>query len=294
MTRPDHIDAAALGALAYRKPAAVLLTLRNHVVGADAFDRAFREYARRWAFRHPTPGDFFRTVENVTGTDLGWFWRASGTRTDVLDIGVDGVETRSEDGQHTRDRLAAARHERALPGGRAPPPGRRHHARRALCRWTCGRGRAAATEFQAVVAGEQPRWSAPASGPTPPSPTGTRANDVWGDAPPPTGGPGDRTGGAGRARPAPRGPPARAEASRDRERCGPVRVVGRWPRWPRGQPSLDCGRRRSGLPLGVRTMLEFGSWASHWWKPVLFVVIAGHSPTCASPSSSTARRRTAG
>src|SRR5437868_7488683 len=76
MTRPDWVDARALGAIAYRKPAVALLTLRNHVVGADAFDRAFREYARLWAFKHPAPGDFFRTIENVTGADLSWYWRA--------------------------------------------------------------------------------------------------------------------------------------------------------------------------------------------------------------------------
>src|SRR5919202_366317 len=98
MTRPDHIDARALGAIAYRKPAVALLTLRNHVVGPETFDRAFREYARRWAFRHPTPGDFFRTVENVSGQDLSWFWRSFWYSTDVLDIGVDSVSTTSADG----------------------------------------------------------------------------------------------------------------------------------------------------------------------------------------------------
>ena len=90
MTRPDHLDPAAMGPLAYRKPAAVLLALRNHVVGPEAFDRAFREYARRWAFRHPSPGDFFRTVEDVTGADLAWFWRAFWYGTEVLDLALEG------------------------------------------------------------------------------------------------------------------------------------------------------------------------------------------------------------
>jgi aminopeptidase N len=98
MTRPDWIDPRALGAIAYRKPAVALLTLRNHVVGADAFDRAFREYARRWAFHHPTPGDFFRTIENVSGTDLAWYWRSFWYTADVLDIAIDSVATRTTDG----------------------------------------------------------------------------------------------------------------------------------------------------------------------------------------------------
>jgi aminopeptidase N len=99
MTAPDNIDPAALGAIGYRKPALVLLTLRNHVVGAESFDIAFREYIRSWAFKHPTPGDFFRSVENSTGEDLSWFWRSFFYTTDVLDIGIDSVSTRSADGQ---------------------------------------------------------------------------------------------------------------------------------------------------------------------------------------------------
>jgi hypothetical protein len=100
MTPPDRIDPGALGAVGYRKPAAVLLALRDNVVGRDAMDRAMREYARRWAFRHPTPADFFRTVEDVTGADLSWFWNAFFYRTDILDVAVDGVEMRQAAGQN--------------------------------------------------------------------------------------------------------------------------------------------------------------------------------------------------
>jgi hypothetical protein len=96
MTAPDHIDPAALGAIGYRKPAVTLLTLRNHVLGAETFDRAFREYTRRWAFKHPTPGDFFRTIENVSGADLSWFWRSWWYTTDKLDLAITGVETRRD------------------------------------------------------------------------------------------------------------------------------------------------------------------------------------------------------
>jgi len=99
MTAPDNIDPSALGAIGYRKPAAVMLTLRNHVIGRDLFDTAFREYIRAWAFKHPTPGDFFRSIENSTGEDLSWFWRSFLYTTDVLDIGIDTVFTRTVDGQ---------------------------------------------------------------------------------------------------------------------------------------------------------------------------------------------------
>lgn len=99
MTPPDRIPPAALGAIAYRKPAAVLLALRNHVVGRAAFDQAFREYAASWAFKHPTPADFFRTVESSTGEDLAWFWRGFFYTNDVLDIGIDSASTISSDGR---------------------------------------------------------------------------------------------------------------------------------------------------------------------------------------------------
>ncbi len=99
MTPPDRIDPSALGALGYRKPGAVLLTLRNAVLGPERFDRAFREYTRRWAFRHPTPADFFRTIENSTGEDLSWFWTAFFYSTDLLDVGVTGASTKLVEGE---------------------------------------------------------------------------------------------------------------------------------------------------------------------------------------------------
>jgi aminopeptidase N len=101
MTPPDRIDRTGLGAIGYRKPAAVLVTLRDHVVGRETFDRAFREYTRRWAFKHPTPADFFRTVENVTGADLSWYWRAFFYTNDVLDLAIEDVRNATSDGQIT-------------------------------------------------------------------------------------------------------------------------------------------------------------------------------------------------
>lgn len=113
MTPPDQIPSAALGAIGYRKPAAVLLALRNNVVGRDAFDAAMREYVRRWAYRHPTPADFFRTIENTTGHDLSWFWRAFVYGDDVLDIGIDGIA--SAGGSSDRSATIVLRRHTSIP-----------------------------------------------------------------------------------------------------------------------------------------------------------------------------------
>jgi aminopeptidase N len=77
--------------LAYVKPSVALLTLRNKVLDPTVFDSAFREYTRRWAFKHPQPADFFRTIEEVSGRDLSWFWRGFFFTTAALDQAVDGV-----------------------------------------------------------------------------------------------------------------------------------------------------------------------------------------------------------
>jgi hypothetical protein len=75
MTTPDVVQQENLGMAAYEKPALMLSALRDVVLGPERFDAAFKEYIRRWAFKHPTPWDFFRTMENVAGEDLSWFWR---------------------------------------------------------------------------------------------------------------------------------------------------------------------------------------------------------------------------
>jgi hypothetical protein len=103
MTPPDRVDVNALGGVAYRKPGAILLALRNNVIGRETMDRALREYTRRWAFKHPTPGDFFRTIENVSGEDLSWFWNAFFYGTNVLDIALDGVGMRQVNGESTAE-----------------------------------------------------------------------------------------------------------------------------------------------------------------------------------------------
>ena len=86
------------GWLNYGKPAAGLHFLRNEVVDSTQFDYAFREYTRRWAFKHPTPADFFRSMNDALGEDLSWFWRSWFYRTDHLDQAVDSVQQRDSSG----------------------------------------------------------------------------------------------------------------------------------------------------------------------------------------------------
>ena len=76
---------------AYAKPAAALNVLRETVLGRELFDFAFKEYAERWKFKRPTPADFFRTMEDASGTDLDWFWRGWFYTTDAVDVSVDGI-----------------------------------------------------------------------------------------------------------------------------------------------------------------------------------------------------------
>jgi hypothetical protein len=76
---------------AYAKPATALNVLRETVLGRQLFDFAFREYAQRWKFKRPTPADFFRTMEDASGTDLDWFWRGWFYGTDPVDVSVDGI-----------------------------------------------------------------------------------------------------------------------------------------------------------------------------------------------------------
>jgi hypothetical protein len=89
---PDVIQQADLGGAAYYKPAMMLRVLRTVVLGEERFDAAFREYINRWAFKHPTPWDFFHTMENAGGEDLGWFWRAWVFNNWKLDQSVKGVK----------------------------------------------------------------------------------------------------------------------------------------------------------------------------------------------------------
>ncbi len=88
---PEVIQQDNLGVAAYMKPAVMLNALRDHVLGPERFDAAFKEYIERWAYKHPTPWDFFHTMENVGGEDLGWFWRGWVLNTWKLDQSVKSV-----------------------------------------------------------------------------------------------------------------------------------------------------------------------------------------------------------
>jgi hypothetical protein len=90
MTNSENI--IGFGPNAYSKPATGLNILRETVMGRELFDYAFKEYARRWAFKHPTPADLFRTMEDASAEDLDWFWRGWFYSTDVTDISLDSVK----------------------------------------------------------------------------------------------------------------------------------------------------------------------------------------------------------
>jgi hypothetical protein len=90
MSNPENVY--QLGPNAYGKPATALNILRETVMGRDLFDHAFKTYSQRWMFKHPTPADFFRTMEDASAVDLDWFWRGWFYTTDFVDIGVKGVK----------------------------------------------------------------------------------------------------------------------------------------------------------------------------------------------------------
>jgi hypothetical protein len=100
---------------AYGKPAVALHFLREQVVDSGAFDDAFREYVRRWAFKHPRPVDFFRTMDNALGEDLSWFWRGWFLRSDHLDQAVDSVVQRDSAGQTLTRVFLSSRLEMVAP-----------------------------------------------------------------------------------------------------------------------------------------------------------------------------------
>ncbi len=89
---PDNLKERNNGTLLYSKPGAGLNLLRDQILGPERFDRAFQTYIKRWAFKHPTPDDFFRTIENVAGESLQWFWRGWFANTWRLDVAVRDVK----------------------------------------------------------------------------------------------------------------------------------------------------------------------------------------------------------
>jgi hypothetical protein len=97
MSTPDNMQEPHIGTLLYRKPSAGLVLLREQILGPERFDYAFRTYIQRWAFKHPTPDDFFRTIENVAGENLDWFWRGWFMNNWRLDVAVEDVKYEEND-----------------------------------------------------------------------------------------------------------------------------------------------------------------------------------------------------
>tara|TARA_R110002126_G_scaffold291415_2_gene452256 strand:- start:31135 stop:33339 length:2205 start_codon:yes stop_codon:yes gene_type:complete len=91
MSQGDYVK--QFGPNAYSKPAAGLYILRKTIMGPELFDHAFRTYSKRWMFKHPTPEDFFRSMEDASGMDLDWFFRGWFYTTDVTDIGIKTVKS---------------------------------------------------------------------------------------------------------------------------------------------------------------------------------------------------------
>lgn len=90
MSQGDYVK--QFGPNAYTKPAAGLYMLRQTIMGPELFDHAFRTYSQRWMFKHPTPADFFRSMEDASAMDLDWFFRGWFYTTDVTDIGIEEVK----------------------------------------------------------------------------------------------------------------------------------------------------------------------------------------------------------
>ncbi len=92
MSEPDALRERNIGTALYSKPGYALTILRNEILGPDRFDYAFRLYIKKWVYKHPTPWDFFRTMENAAGEDLGWFWKGMFLENYKLDQAITGVE----------------------------------------------------------------------------------------------------------------------------------------------------------------------------------------------------------
>jgi hypothetical protein len=92
MSMSDNIRKSEFGPNAYTKPSAALTILRETVMGPEVFDQAFKEYAQRWAFKHPKPADFFRSMEDASAVDLDWFWRGWFYTNDNVDVDLADVK----------------------------------------------------------------------------------------------------------------------------------------------------------------------------------------------------------
>ncbi|MCW3090618.1 MAG: family metallopeptidase [Ferruginibacter sp.] len=113
MTNSENI--IQFGPNAYSKPSTGLNILRETIMGRELFDYALKEYARRWAFKHPTPADLFRTMEDASGEDLDWFWRGWFYGTDACDISLDSVKWANLSLENTVPTVTRERGRRSQP-----------------------------------------------------------------------------------------------------------------------------------------------------------------------------------
>lgn len=105
MTNSENI--IQFGANAYAKPATALNILRETIMGRELFDFAFKQYAQRWKFKHPTPDDFFRTMEDASAVDLDWFWRGWFFGTEPVDISLETVNWYKLDNRSPEEKMKA-------------------------------------------------------------------------------------------------------------------------------------------------------------------------------------------
>jgi hypothetical protein len=113
MTNSENI--VQFGPNAYSKPATGLNILRETIMGRDLFDYSFKEYARRWAFKHPTPADFFRTMGDASGENLDWFWRGWFYGTDPVDLSLDSVKWFRADLDNAPNKVDSTRMQKVAP-----------------------------------------------------------------------------------------------------------------------------------------------------------------------------------
>jgi len=97
LNAPDAMREANIGTALYSKPGYGLQLLRNEILGPDRFDYAFKTYIERWAYKHPTPWDFFRTMDNASGENLAWFWKGWFMENFKLDQSVVSVNYENND-----------------------------------------------------------------------------------------------------------------------------------------------------------------------------------------------------
>jgi len=115
LTRPDAMQSKSLYTTQYLKTAYVLRLLRDQIIGAERFDYSFKKYIHDWAFKHPTPWDFFRSINNSTGEDLTWFWKGMFMENYKLDQAITGMDYINNDASKGANITIANLEKAAMP-----------------------------------------------------------------------------------------------------------------------------------------------------------------------------------